>query len=265
MRQKLHSRRGASMLIALLFFLTAMMVGAVVLTAASTNAGRVVRSRREQQNYLAVASAAELVKEDITGEPRQTFTGSYRRVDTEIVTYHTTINEEGEEITWTTTEQKTEYKRDANDSSDSQSSSDGTGLDEHSLLLTNQSTSLDEVYYATVRELHCPEPQQIVRDLSFDTYDGGNQGAAFPEVTGRLTVQTAAPGRYTIRVRLSGQRDGESSNAMTMVFTPRVSGPEATVSTKSWVDGDSYYTEVTTTYKTTVTWEAPVITKGAEP
>ena len=65
-RGKLHSRTGASMLIALLFFLVAMTVGAVVLTAASANAGRVKRNRQEQQNYLAVASAAGLLREDIT-------------------------------------------------------------------------------------------------------------------------------------------------------------------------------------------------------
>ena len=82
-RGKLHSRTGASMLIALLFFLVAMTVGAVVLTAASANAGRVTRNRQEQQNYLAVASAAELVKEDIAGAPEAAFTASYDKVVTE--------------------------------------------------------------------------------------------------------------------------------------------------------------------------------------
>ena len=59
-REKLHSRTGASLLIALLFFLVAMTVGAVVLTAASANAGRIQNNRQEQQNYLAVASAAAM-------------------------------------------------------------------------------------------------------------------------------------------------------------------------------------------------------------
>ena len=49
-REKLHSRTGASLLIALLFFLVAMTVGAVVLTAASANAGRIQKSRREQHS-----------------------------------------------------------------------------------------------------------------------------------------------------------------------------------------------------------------------
>lgn len=86
-----------------------------------------------------------------------------------------------------------------------------------------------------------------------------------PAVEGMLTIQTGENGRYTIRVQLSSQRDGDSSNAMTMVFAPKVSEPETTVSTKSWSIGDSHFTEVTKTYRTTVTWEPPVITKGAEP
>lgn len=177
MRQKLNSRRGASMLIALLFFLTAMMVGAVVLTAASANAGRAARSRREQQSYLAAASAAELVKEDIAGEPCLTFTGSYRRIDTEIVTSHKSTDAEGEVTTWTTTEHVTEYREDAIDVSDPLSDSDGTGLDDNSKLLTNETASLDDTYYATVPELRCAAPAQ---NIEKSLYLRGTSSWTFP-------------------------------------------------------------------------------------
>lgn len=260
-REKLHSRTGASLLIALLFFLVAMTVGAVVLTAASANAGRIQKNRQEQQNYLAVASAAGLLREDITGDPCLTFIGSYRRIDTEIVTYHESKDEEtGEVTTWTTTEHKTEYKKDTNDAGDRLSDSDGTGLDENSKLLTNKIVSLDDTYYATVPELHCAAPTQNLEEaLVFEK----NDELAIPAVEGKLTIQTVGNERYTIRVQLNSQRDGVSSNAMTMVFAPKVSGPETTVSTRSWSEGNSHYTEVTRTYRTTVTWKEPVITKGA--
>lgn len=260
-RGKLHSRTGASMLIALLFFLVAMTVGVVVLTAASANAGRVKRNRDEQQKYLAVASAAGLLREDITGDPCLTFIGSYRRIDTEIVTYHEWKNPEtGEVSTWTTTEHTTGYEKDASDESAPLSDSDGTGLDENSKLLTNEIVSLDDTYYATVPELLCAAPtQNLEKDLEFKE----NDELDIPAVEGKLTIQTDGNERYTIRVQLNSQRDGVSSNAMTMVFAPKVSGPEVAVSTKSWNAGDSHYTEVTTTYKTTVTWDKPVIRKGA--
>lgn len=263
-REKLHSRTGASLLIALLFFLVAMTVGAVVLTAASANAGRIQKNRQEQQNYLAVASAAELVKEDIAGDPCLTFIGSYRRIDTEIVTYHESKDEEtGEVTTWTITEHKTEYKKDkkdTNDASDLLSDSDGTGLDKNSKILTNKIVSLDDTYYATVPELHCMAPaQNLEKDIEFKE----NDELDIPAVKGKITIQTVGNERYTIRVQLNSQRNGVSSNVMTMVFAPKVSGPETTVSTRSWSAGDSHFTEVTTTYTTTVTWEEPVIRKGA--
>lgn len=67
LRQKLKSESGASIVIALVFFLLCLTVGAVVLTAASANAGRVKRIEGEQQAYFAVRSAAELLRDEIEG------------------------------------------------------------------------------------------------------------------------------------------------------------------------------------------------------
>lgn len=66
--RKLSSRRGASVLIALLLFLVCAFVGAAVLTAAYHNASRTSAIRQEQQTYLSVASAAELLKDELVGQ-----------------------------------------------------------------------------------------------------------------------------------------------------------------------------------------------------
>ena len=66
-RRKLNSQSGASIVIALLFFLLCLTVGAVVLTAATANVGRVARIQNEQQAYFAVRSAAELLRDEIKG------------------------------------------------------------------------------------------------------------------------------------------------------------------------------------------------------
>ena len=63
---KLRSQAGASMVVALVFFLLCMMVGCVVLTAASVNIGKVESDRRAHQQYLAVSSAARLLKRELT-------------------------------------------------------------------------------------------------------------------------------------------------------------------------------------------------------
>lgn len=67
LRQKLHSRRGASILIALLFFLVCLMVGGVVLTAAAANAGRLTHLRQDQQTYFILSSAVRLLRDDLQG------------------------------------------------------------------------------------------------------------------------------------------------------------------------------------------------------
>lgn len=61
LRKKLHSQSGASILLALLFLLVCMMTAASVLTAASSNAGKIQSNYEEQQRYLALSSALRLV------------------------------------------------------------------------------------------------------------------------------------------------------------------------------------------------------------
>ncbi len=78
-RAKLRSSSGASMLIALSFLLLCLTVGAVVLTAASSNAGRMAHAQSSQQAYLTVSSAAGLLRDELDG---LTFTaGEWRSVD----------------------------------------------------------------------------------------------------------------------------------------------------------------------------------------
>ena len=63
---KLNSSRGASMLMALLFLMVALVLGAVTLASASANAGRTGRTVKEQQVYYAVSSTAELITADMS-------------------------------------------------------------------------------------------------------------------------------------------------------------------------------------------------------
>lgn len=63
--RKLYSQRGASILLALLFLLVCMMVGASVLMAAVSNAGKIRSNYEEQQRYLALSSALRLVVDEL--------------------------------------------------------------------------------------------------------------------------------------------------------------------------------------------------------
>lgn len=66
MKQKLKSESGASILIALLFFLICALVAASVLMAAVSNAGKIKSNQEMHQKYLTVSSALELVCDDLT-------------------------------------------------------------------------------------------------------------------------------------------------------------------------------------------------------
>jgi len=237
LREKLHSQTGASLLIALLFFLAALTVGAVVLTAAATNAGRLARNRREQQDYLAVASAALLVKEDF----RETaFTVGHKAVTT--ITTNTWEDDEGNSHTSVTTTGPN-YSENP----------DVLVLSGNSELLKDKlKGDLAGLYYSTVPELNESAPMTMEYDLEIKAED-------FPDVLGRLKVDQTDEGRYTITVELYTQTEGGvQANTTVLLFTSAVNPAEATTRV---YEGNQE--TITTTYTTTVTWGTPAITKGA--
>lgn len=79
-REKLRSESGASILLALLFFLLCAMVGASVLMAAASNAGKSRSNREEQQKYLTLSSALQLVCDELTAAK---YTASFDLIKTE--------------------------------------------------------------------------------------------------------------------------------------------------------------------------------------
>lgn len=75
LQAKLNSQRGASLLLALLFFLIALLVGASILMAAASNGGKLKSNVDEQQAYLTLSSAMQLVADELDGA---TYTGKYQ-------------------------------------------------------------------------------------------------------------------------------------------------------------------------------------------
>ncbi len=71
--KKLKSNTGASMLLALAFFLMCFFVASVVMASASVNASRALAQKEEQRSYFAIQSAEDLIKgmfKEINGEDR---------------------------------------------------------------------------------------------------------------------------------------------------------------------------------------------------
>ena len=65
--KKLKSQSGASLIIALVLLLVCVMVGSVILSSAAGNADKMRKRESEQQEYLALSSAAELIRTSLGG------------------------------------------------------------------------------------------------------------------------------------------------------------------------------------------------------
>ncbi len=64
-KQILRSRRGATIMAALLFFLVAAVCGSIILGAATATLSRVKNQAKDTQAYYAVTSAAQLIRDDL--------------------------------------------------------------------------------------------------------------------------------------------------------------------------------------------------------
>ena len=69
LKRKLQSNKGASLAVALLFFLMCSVVGTILLISATAASGRMKDMKTEDQDRYAVFSAAELLKKDIQDQP----------------------------------------------------------------------------------------------------------------------------------------------------------------------------------------------------
>nr|WP_294681535.1 hypothetical protein [uncultured Anaerotignum sp.] len=81
-KRKMKSTGGASIIIALLFFLICSAVGVSVLVAAKANASRIVSQRESERSYLAVRSAAMLMREKLEKTQENPFVECEERYDT---------------------------------------------------------------------------------------------------------------------------------------------------------------------------------------
>lgn len=111
--EKLNSGRGTTLLIALLFFLTCLVAASATLTAATSSAVKEKDRYTQQQAYLAVSSAARLLKAElgtyryVTGSQLEqepvydtdgTTVAGYRDVWTAITPYVTPEDTEGGDL-----------------------------------------------------------------------------------------------------------------------------------------------------------------------
>ena len=77
--KKIGGRSGATMLFAILVFMLCALTGVAELTAAAANSGRYTHVKEEQQEYLSMSSAVNLMREELVGK---TFTAQVTKTET---------------------------------------------------------------------------------------------------------------------------------------------------------------------------------------
>lgn len=73
--EKLKSNTGASLILVLVLFFMCVMVSSVIVATASTGASRNIKRQKQQQQYLSIMSAANLLAEEMKPENLGTFVG----------------------------------------------------------------------------------------------------------------------------------------------------------------------------------------------
>ncbi|NCB42297.1 MAG: hypothetical protein EOM59_06720 [Clostridia bacterium] len=66
-RRKLKSKNGATLVMALIYLLLCVTLGSIILSSGSTAMGQIFHLRDQEQSYLNVRSAAELIKSEMQG------------------------------------------------------------------------------------------------------------------------------------------------------------------------------------------------------
>ena len=68
LRNRIRSNSGATILLALLFFLLCALAGSIILSAGSAAAGRISGLKETEQSFYSVTSAAQIMREEIEGQ-----------------------------------------------------------------------------------------------------------------------------------------------------------------------------------------------------
>ena len=176
-QRKLQDRSGATLTVALLFFIMCAAAGSDILAAATTSTGRLAELQASDQNYYAVVSAAKLIRDEIDGQ-----TIGVKQTETKIVTTTRTEKMEtdasGAEVTVVEETTKTEYSYSTPKFEHLKDTTAGTGN-------TSTTTAGTDITSATKFESFNGTDSFFLLDALKNTSANGTKGQ---ERTGALTT-----------------------------------------------------------------------------
>ena len=249
LRRRLVSRRGASIIIALVFFLICAFVGGTVLAAATANGGRIGTRKTAQQDFFSQRSAAQLLQEQFTANGSNVL----------IVTKTTTVV--------------------------SKTATTGTVYDTPVVALNfsapDGASGISRVLYQAAVRQYLAQNVSSGITLTFRNFKFGGSAeptsvSGFCPLSGTLAVtlkdssgaslsqlassyamgaDSASPYAFDV---LFG--DGSSQMALSLPATVQQTNPSPSITTDYYYD--YYQTTTVTASVTTISWGDPVIAKG---
>jgi len=235
-RQKLKSKRGASIVLALIFFLVCAAIGGIVLASAASNAGRLSHIRQEQQAYLTASSAAKLVRDELAGIG---FTGEYIKTTTS--TSDSTTPTEATSDVFTPAIAPTKGGTD----------------------LTDWVGGVAEDIYKYLNDTTGTIPDPALTKANTTSFKISSNAAQIEAVKVDITMSTAANDAYSISAIISFD-NGDVRYEMKLKIPATMGTIESGTGPLDTNDSAGVITSVTTKTKTTtITYGTATITKGS--
>ena len=254
LKEKLHSAKGSSLLIVMVYFLLCLFVGGVVLTAATANGGRLAAMKADHQANYAQRSAAMVVQDEmkdkttslvidkITTTTRVTTTNGATTVS-ETVTYALKI-----------------------------SGQDGASMLQNIIQQAAATVYLEQVLEEgarstppTFQKLMYTDTPVTSQDMLYDDTGEIVFKVGAMELTGEYSSNHVSDEQFgTFVIQFSGPNEGNDCQ-VSLVIPAAVNTHNEYVGVTTTVDADANTrTDVRRQVEsTTITWSDPVIRKGA--
>ncbi len=255
--RKLHTQRGASLLVALMFFLVCAMVAAVIVGSATTNAMKLQQRKEDKQVYNSVSSAAKLLRDKVG---QLTMEGSESKVHYGCNDYVADQYTELEGMSPT-------QEADSTSMTAVISKVNGEAVEDDPLL-TLLSQGVQAVYQSDL---------ELATDKK-ERFDGWNGSFTIDDDKCEVNVEVSIKEDYSLTFRITpADEDLDNAYAMTLTCegksqkaensevqkcTHEVTLQSLYYSGYKWRESKEFATGLKKTITTTISWQTGVIEKG---
>ena len=223
---KLKSNSGATLMMALLFFVVCAVTGSMILLSATAAAGRLKGMKTSDQNYYAVRSAAKMVEKQLQNEYIKAEEKLTKHVETETVKDSET-GEESEKTTITYSYTPPVFKKVTVDGSGHKTTSGE--LSGGSGLIIDMLKSDKVSFYDDKLNYDGSDPEEYPKEFNYKWFkesEGGSIGHSDEQSTD-ITVKEGSNEIADLSVTMKAEMDSTGILTMTFINSDDATGDES--------------------------------------